>query len=297
MDMHRGQVMVDLAALSVAIADQVPALAGMPVVPIDSAGTVVAPFRIGDRHLARVPLVPSSDPSAVARLEAESAHARFLAGRLPVAVPQAVHLGEPFTGYPGCWSVWTWVDGTSLDRTSEVDQFWLADDLARLLRTFHELPTQGRSWNHVGRGGRPLADTDWVRSSIARSAHLVDAAAATAVWERALSAPPHRGAPLYLHGDPVPGNLIIRDGRLSGLVDIAEPSIGDPTGDLVPAWAVFEPDARNAFRVAMDVDDAAWERGRGWAFEMAIGAAHYYEHTNPVFFIQAVRTLQRLLET
>jgi hypothetical protein len=28
---------------------------------------------------------------------------------------------------------------------------------------------------------------------------------------------------------------------------------------------------------------------------MAIGALHYYEHANPVFFAQAGRTLERLL--
>jgi len=296
MDMHPGQVTVDPAALTAAIADQVPALAGLPVRPVDSAGTVVAPFRIGERYLARVPLVPSSDPAARRRLDAEAAHARFLADRLPVEVPRPVHQGGPFAGYPGWWSIWTWVDGTSLDRTSGVDRLLLARDLARLLRAFHALPTQGRSWNHVGRGARPLADTDWVRSSIALSAHLVDASAATAVWERALAAPPHDGPAVSIHGDPVPGNLIVRDGRLAGLVDIAEPSIGDPAADLVPAWAVFEPGARDAFRAAMDVDDAAWERGRGWAFEMAIGALHYYEHTNPVFFTQASRTIERLLE-
>jgi hypothetical protein len=49
------------------------------------------------------------------------------------------------------------------------------------------------------------------------------------------------------------------------------------------------------FLSAMGLDDSARERGRGWAFEMAIGGAHYYEHTNPVFFQQAMRTLERLL--
>jgi len=43
------------------------------------------------------------------------------------------------------------------------------------------------------------------------------------------------------------------------------------------------------------LDVAAQERGRGWAFEMAIGGLHYYEHTNPVFFSQALQTLERLL--
>jgi len=295
MDMHPGQVTVDPAALAAAIAAQVPELAGLPVRPLDSAGTVVAPFRVGQRHLARLPLVPSAEPAAREQLLREADHARFLSGRLPVDVPLPEHLGEPYAGYPGWWSVWTWVEGTSLDRAVGVDQGQLAVDLARLLRTFHELPTGGSSWNNTGRGGRPLADTDWVRSSIERSAHLIDTTAATAVWERALSAPPLRGPALTIHGDPVPGNLIMRDGRLAGLVDIAEPSIGDPAADLVPAWAVFDGEARDAFRVAMHAEDDAWERGRGWAFEMAIGALHYYEHTNPVFFTQARRTLERLL--
>ena len=281
MDMHPGQV---------------PALAGLPVRPVDSAGTVVAPFRVGDHHLARVPLVPSAEPSAHERLLREADHARFLGARLPVDVPRPVHLGAPFPGYAGWWAVWTWVDGTSLDRTTGVDQRLLAVDLARLLRRFHELPTGGRSWNNIGRGGRPLADTDWVRTSIARSAHLIDPGAATSVWDRAIAARPHAGPASYVHGDPVPGNLIVRDGRLAGLVDIAEPTFGDPASDLVPAWTVFEADAQDDFRAAMDAEDAVWERGRGWAFEMAIGALHYYEHTNPVFFAQARRTLERLLQ-
>lgn len=295
MTMHPGQVEVDATRLAEAVAAQVPELSGLPVRRLESAGTVVAPFRIGETHLARVPLVPSSGPDARERLQREAEHARFLTRRVPVDVPTRLHLGTPFTGYPGWWTVWTWVEGTSLDRASGVDQFTLADDLAGLLRTIHSLPTDGHDGNGLGRGGRPLADTDWVRSSIARSAHLIDADAATAVWERALSAPAHRGRASYIHGDPVPGNLIVRDGRLAGLVDIAEPTFGDPAADLVPAWAVFSADARTRFREAMAVDDADWERGRGWAFEMAIGALHYYERTNPVFFTQALRTLQRLL--
>jgi aminoglycoside phosphotransferase (APT) family kinase protein len=293
--MHPGQVDVTAEQVAAAISAQLPGLAGQPVRRVESAGTVVAPFRIGRRHVARIPLVPSVDADARGRLEADAAHARSLAGRLPVDVPRPVHLGEPFDGYPGWWMVWTWAEGTSLDRATALDGSLLASDLARLLRTFHALPTHGRTWNGIGRGGRPLADTDWVRSSIARSAHLLDAAAATEVWERALAAPAHEGPAVHLHGDPVPGNLIVRDGRLAGLVDITEPSFGDPAADLVPAWAVFEDPSRTLFRDAMGLDAAAWERGRGWAFEMAIGALHYYEHTNPVFFAQARRTLERLL--
>ncbi|MBN9105028.1 MAG: hypothetical protein J0I14_08495 [Propionibacteriaceae bacterium] len=106
-----------------------------------------------------------------------------------------------------------------------MDQFTLADDLAGLLRTIHSLPTDRHDGNGLGRRGRPLADTDWVRSSITRSAHLIDADAATAVWERALSAPAHRGRASYIHGDPVPGTSAVASGvgagLMAGSIDIA----------------------------------------------------------------------------
>jgi aminoglycoside phosphotransferase (APT) family kinase protein len=293
--MHDGQVELTLAQVASALRAQVPELGGLSIRRVKSAGTVVAPFRVGEGFLARIPLVPVADAAARARLQAEAEHALFLADKLPVQVPRPLHLGEPFAGYPGLWSVWTWVEGTSLDQTREVDQECLARELAALLVTFHTLPTGGQGWNGVGRGGRPLADTEWVRTSIQRCAHLLDPSAATAVWERALAAPPHTGPAVYIHGDPVSGNLIIRSGRLSGLVDIAEPSIGDPASDLAPAWTIFEEPARSVFRDAMGLDDATSARGRGWAFEMAIGGLHYYEHTNPVFKHQAAQTLKRLL--
>ena len=80
------------------------------------------------------------------------------------------------------------------------------------------------------------------------------------------------------------------------MIDVAQPAFGDPGADLQPAWVMFEEPARSVFIAAMGLDQAAQERGRGWAFEMAIGGAHYYEHSNPVFFQQAIRTLHRLLD-
>lgn len=76
--MHDGQVRVSAHDVARAIRDQVPDLAGMLVRRVDSAGTVVAPYRLGDRHLVRVPLVPTPDAPTKARLRAEARHARFL---------------------------------------------------------------------------------------------------------------------------------------------------------------------------------------------------------------------------
>lgn len=293
--MHDGQVEVAAGTLASALAAQFTELVGLSIERVESAGTVVAPFRVGEDVVARLPLVPTNSDAARASVRREQEYARVLADHLRVEVSRPLGVGEPFEGYPGVWSVWTWLPGRSLDRLAVAHDVSLAVDLAELIRAIQALPAAGRSWNGEGRGGWPLTDNEWVRESIDRSAHLIDPRKATAIWERALAADPHQGPAVRIHGDPMPGNFLANDGRLTGMVDVASPTFGDPAADLQPAWVLFEEPARSVFLSAMGLDDSARERARGWAFEMAIGGAHYYEHTNPVFYQQAMRTLERLL--
>lgn len=124
-------------------------------------------------------------------------------------------------------------------------------DVGALIRAHHAMPTRGRTWNAAGRGATPLQDSDGVRSSIKKSSHIVDAAEVTNVWERALRAAPHSGAAIRIHGDPMPGNLLVRQGRLTGMVDISGPVFGDPAADLQPAWVLFGEPARSVFLAAV----------------------------------------------
>jgi hypothetical protein len=45
----------------------------------------------------------------------------------------------------------------------------------------------------------------------------------------------------------------------------------------------------------MALDAAAWERGRGWAFEIPLGGLHDYELGNTTFHRLALRTIVRLV--
>ncbi|MGH8924453.1 MAG: aminoglycoside phosphotransferase, partial [Acidimicrobiia bacterium] len=38
-----------------------------------------------------------------------------------------------------------------------------------------------------------------------------------------------------------------------------------------------------------------WERGKAWAFEQAMGAAWYYQESNPAMHQMGRRTLERIL--
>ena len=46
---------------------------------------------------------------------------------------------------------------------------------------------------------------------------------------------PHPNLPVLLHGDPWPGNIVWRDGRLAALIDWEEAHVGDPLEDLAIA--------------------------------------------------------------
>ncbi|WP_443044226.1 phosphotransferase [Streptomyces sp. NBC_00353] len=59
-------------------------------------------------------------------------------------------------------------------------------------------------------------------------------------------------------------------GRLSAVIDFGTPAVGDPAVDLLPAWLFLPAGARDVFRTALDVDDATWARGRGWALASSL---------------------------
>ena len=95
-------------------------------------------------------------------------------------------------------------------------------------------------------------------------------------------------------GDLSPQNLLCVDGRLNAVIDWGGLGVGDPACDLIPAWNLLPADARNVFRAALGVDDATWERGRGWALSTALIALPYYKETNLVLAESARHKLREL---
>jgi aminoglycoside phosphotransferase (APT) family kinase protein len=101
--------------------------------------------------------------------------------------------------------------------------------------------------------------------------------------------------PVWLHGDLLPANLLVEGDELSGVLDFGCLTLGDPACDAMAAWTVFAGDARAAFRDALGVDDATWERSKGWALSFAIVALPYYRDTNPVICAAARHAIAEVL--
>ncbi|MGW5353142.1 aminoglycoside phosphotransferase family protein [Streptomyces sp. NPDC004031] len=291
--MHPDQFPVDDDLVAQLVARRFPRWAGLPVRRLASGGTVNAMFRLGDDLLVRLPLVPGG----AADVERERRWLPRLAGLLPVPVPEVVGEGEPGEGYPWAWSVLRWLPGAPPEAGALADPEGLAADLAGFVTAMRAVTLPDAPRAH--RGG-PLAALDAeTRQAIealrAVPQEEVDCDAALAEWEEALRAPAWDGPPVWLHADLMPGNLLVRGGRLSAVIDFGCAGAGDPACDLFPAWNLLPPHARDTFRAALGADDATWARGRARTLSQALIALPYYRETNPAMARNARHVLRAVL--
>jgi aminoglycoside phosphotransferase (APT) family kinase protein len=117
----------------------------------------------------------------------------------------------------------------------------------------------------------------------------------TAAWDAALRAPPWPHPPAWVHADLAPGNLLFVRQRLGAVIDFSTVGLGDPACDLPVAWNLLPEGVRDLFRATLQVDDATWARGRGWALSIALIQLPYYRETNPTLAASARHVIREVL--
>jgi aminoglycoside phosphotransferase (APT) family kinase protein len=269
--MHLDEVPVSVELVRALLRAQFPEWSELPIIPFDHGGTDHFIFRIGDELQVRL---PKHEPST-GQVEKELRILPRLRPHLQVELPEPLARGLPGEGYPFTWGVYRWLPGEQ-PREASVE---LARDVAAFLHVLQEIPVEDEGPVHTR--GAPLARRDReVRDALARLPGDVDRAAVASAWDAALAAPDWDGAPVLIHGDMLPANLLVRDGRLAAVLDWGVFGAGDPACDYMIAWSLLAP-VRGAFRAAAGLDDATWARARGWALSHGVIALPYYLRTNP----------------
>ncbi len=292
--MHADEVPIEPALVGRLLAAQFPQWATLPLVPVPSAGTDNALFRLGDELVVRLPRIAW----AVGQAQKEAHWLPRLAPHLPLTIPTPVAGGNAGDDFPWPWSIYRWLDGETATRERLDDLDAAARTLAGFVGALQTIDAAGgpAAGAHNSERGMPLAvRNERVRACIAALAATIDTAAATRAWERALAAPVWEAPPVWVHGDLQPGNLLARDRRLCAVIDFGCLGVGDPACDLIVAWNLLDDRARAVYRSALAVDDATWERGRGWALSIALIALPYYEKTNPALVAASWNTLDAVL--
>lgn len=237
-------------------------------------------FHLGEHMLMRMPSAAHYE----AQVEKEQFWLPKLAPFLPVAIPTPLAMGKPAEGYPWKWSIYRWLEGTTVASTQELDLSNLAKELAQFLAALQRTDTTDgpKAGPHsFYRGGSLTAYDTETRQAIMKLSKKIDVKTATNVWETAL-ATTWNNPPVWVHGDISAGNLLTQQGQLSAVIDFGQLAIGDPACDLAIAWTLFRDKSREIFKAALPLDAGTWARGRAWTLWKALIVAADLTNTNNV---------------
>ncbi len=241
------------------IGEQHPDLAHLPVTYV-AEGWDNAMYRIGDELCARMPRRHIAEDL----LKLEQQWLGQFASRLPVPIPAMVRAGKPGLGYPWVWSILPWMRGEPVG-TGRLDE----DEgvaLAHFLKALH-LPAPKDAPISDCRGGPLLTRATMVAFRAARLAPDYGwmIRSIMPIWDDAIAAPDD-AAPVWLHGDLHPRNVLMQAGKLSAVIDWGDMCAGDPATDLAALWLLLP--SIQSRKLAIDVyrpSAATLRRARGWA--------------------------------
>jgi aminoglycoside phosphotransferase (APT) family kinase protein len=289
--MHADEIIVSDAQARSLIDAQFPQHAGLLLTKVNSGGTDHTIYRLGRAMAVRFPRIPA----AAGQAEKDFRWLRPLAPQLALRIPRPLAVGMPTSDYPFHWSVCEWLEGENAFLHPPQDLDHAALKLAEFVRSLRDAPIPSDSPTG-GRGG-PLAGRDKeTRAAITDLHGLIDVETTLVAWGQSLAAPRWDAAPVWLHGDIHPANLIVENGELTGIIDFGCLTVGDPATDLMIAWSMLDASTRQTFRAALSVDDSTWLRGRGWVLSVALIALPYYLETNPVLVSISRRVIEQVLE-
>jgi len=261
-DTPPAEVSIDEALVTRLIAAQHPSL----LAPVSwlSSGWDNELFRLGDDYVVRMP----RRALAVPLIEHEQSWLPELQKLVQVAIPVPVAIGLPSDDYGWPWTIARWIAGEPVAHLKVAGRGALVDPLAAFIVDLHAPAAVDAPINPVR--GVPLAVRDDVVRTRLTSGTIAHADELLTVWERALATPVYAGAPIWMHGDLHPINVLADSaGGLAAVIDFGDLGGGDPACDLAAAWLFFDAGQRADFRARIGTsaphDHDAWERARGWA--------------------------------
>lgn len=222
-------------------------------------------YRIGNNMLIRLP----TDESYALKVPIEYKLLTKLAPYLGISIPEPIKIGSPSDIYPYPFSIYKWLDGNSANQeqldaeTLETIAYQLAMFLKKLQSIVNVTgpnPGQHNWW----RGDHISVYSKRVIEQISTLKDIIDSKASLNLWQQACSTF-YKDKPVWIHGDFAAGNILIKENRLSGVIDFGGAAIGDPACDLVIAWTYLFDKSRDIFIHEIDLDDDTWLRARAWA--------------------------------
>lgn len=247
------------------IAEQFPEYARLPITSVEKQGRDNRTYRLGMNMLIRMPTAESY----ALKVAEEQALLPKLAPHLSLSIPAPIKMGTPSKSYPYPFSIYNWLEGVSINLLV-LDKDCLeklALDLAKFLKELQSIthvegpaPGQHNWW----RGDHVSVYDTGARKQISELSAIIDQTKAIKLWDQACKTKWNK-SPVWIHGDFAIGNMLLKENKLSAIIDFGGMALGDPACDLVIAWTFLKEKSRDLFFQGMDLDEDTWLRAKAWA--------------------------------
>lgn len=287
--MHKNENAIGADLVRELVDEWAPELSHLDIVALPATGSSNRLFRLGDTHLVRLPRQPGGGV-AIAK---EHRWTPYLSQHLAVRTPEFVKIISPSARFNEYWAIVTWLPGHAPEVADEErrPRSELVSSVARLMDALRRAPVPADAakdatlkWYR----GQALAaqapqfsrDMEACRQN---QAMQLDWPLAEKTWRAALELPRAQTAQgmAWLHADLVAENLLLENGRLTGVLDFGGLCCGDPAAELHSVWELFNSEERALFRTHFQVSEEEWLLGRAWALAIGLACLAYYWDTLP----------------
>ncbi|STX46922.1 aminoglycoside phosphotransferase [Legionella hackeliae] len=223
--MHENEFTIDEDLVRHLLQKQCPQWKNLSLAPILSSGTDNALFRLGDDYVVRLPRIDWATESIKKEYEWVPKISQCL--KMPISEP--FFKGAPETFYPWAWLIVRWNEGYTPPFENDSEYEVLAKDLACFLNELHSITLEN---GPLSRRGVPLKElNEETTQALAQLKDDIDTQLATSLWNQLASLPSWTKNPVWVHGDFLPGNILVRNNRLNAVIDFSDVGIGDPGCD------------------------------------------------------------------
>ena len=250
------------------IAHQFPEFSDLEIKMVEKSGHDNRTFHLGDNMSVRLP----SGPSYALQIEKELTCLPIFKNHISLTIPSPIAKGEPSSKYPFNWAINRWIEGETVNYDNVCDLKELAVDLARFLKELQSIdaslgPLAGE--HNFYRGGSLEVYDCETRNSLKKLKDVFDIDIIENIWNTALKSK-YEDKPVWVHGDVAVGNLLVKNGKLSSVIDFGILGTGDPACDYVMAWTFFDSESRQVFKEELNCDEETLNRAKGWALWKAL---------------------------
>ena len=252
--------------VSILINEQFPEWSNLELKSVEKQGHDNRTFYLGDRMMVRLP----SGQDYVAQIEKEAKYLPYLSKYLSLPITKPIAIGKASLKFPFVWSINSYLEGETASQDNVVDKISFANDLSNFLNELQSIdpidaPLPGK--HNFYRGANPDIYSKEVYHILEKNKDNKNINKLYFLWEKAISSNWDK-KPVWIHGDIALGNLLVKKGKLCGVIDFGIMGIGDPACDYAISWTFFDEKSRKYF--LNNLDEKTIDRARGWALWKAL---------------------------